>query len=72
MLDRSDGNVAYALASYNGGPGNCDKWVHQFGKADIETFIESIPFSETRDYVKIVLGNYAAYCSLYPSAHAGN
>lgn len=70
MLDRSDGNIAFALASYNAGPGNCAKWRKQYAKADLETFVESIPFSETRDYVKIVLGNYAAYYSLYPPAGA--
>ena len=66
MLARWKGNVAFALASYNAGPGNCAKWQKQFAKADLETFIESIPFAETREYVKIVLGNYAAYYSLYP------
>jgi soluble lytic murein transglycosylase len=68
MLDGSQGNIAYALASYNAGPGNCAKWRKQFAKMDLESFIESIPFLETREYVKIVLGNYAAYHSLYPSA----
>lgn len=67
MIERSDGNLAYALASYNAGPGNCDKWRVKFANTDLETFIESIPFKETRNYVKIVLGNYAAYCSLYPN-----
>jgi soluble lytic murein transglycosylase len=66
MLERSGGNLVYALASYNAGPVNCDKWRAEFRKADLETFIESIPYSETCDYVKRVLGNYAAYCSLYP------
>jgi soluble lytic murein transglycosylase len=70
MLDGSQGNIAFALASYNAGPGNCAKWRKQFAKADLETFIESIPFAETRDYVKIVLANYAAYYSLYPPADA--
>lgn len=68
MLDGSQGNIAYALASYNAGPGNCAKWRKQFAKMDLESFIESIPFLETREYVKIVLGNYAAYRSLYPPA----
>ncbi len=66
VLERHDGNLAYAAASYNGGPGNCSKWRDQFGDDDLEKFIENIPFSETRDYVKKVLGNYAAYYSLYP------
>jgi soluble lytic murein transglycosylase len=68
MLDRWQGNIAFALASYNAGPGNFAKWRKQFAKTDLETFIESIPFIETREYVKIVLANYAAYHSLYPPA----
>ena len=65
MIERSNGNLVYALASYNAGPGNCDKWRRQFGNIDMATFVERIPFDETRHYVKKVLGNYAAYHSLY-------
>lgn len=65
MLDRSDGNLVYALASYNAGPGNCDKWRRRFRGYDMAEFVESIPFSETRNYVKRVLANYATYYSLY-------
>lgn len=68
MIERCDGNLAYGLASYNAGPGNLKKWREDNPDADLETFIESIPFQETRDYVKTVLGNYAAYHSLYPPA----
>ncbi|HJP36382.1 MAG TPA: transglycosylase SLT domain-containing protein [Gammaproteobacteria bacterium] len=66
MVERSEGNLVYALASYNGGPGNCDKWRRRFPTRDMAEFIERIPFPETRNYVKRVLGNYAAYHSLYP------
>ncbi|HEX73202.1 MAG TPA: tail length tape measure protein, partial [Candidatus Hydrogenedentes bacterium] len=66
MLRRSDNNIIFALASYNAGPGNCDKWRKRFPNLGMEEFVEAIPFSETRDYVKKVLGNYAAYYSLYP------
>lgn len=65
MLERSNGNVVFALASYNAGPGNCDKWRTRWPNVDMETFIENIPFNETRNYVKAVLGNYAAYRTLY-------
>lgn len=68
MLDRSDGNAVYALASYNAGPGNCDKWRARSGVSSLEQFMESIPFPETNDYVKKVLANYAAYHSVYPVA----
>ena len=67
MLERSDGNMVFALASYNAGPGNCDKWRKTFSGDDMDAFIENIPFAETKDYVKRVLGNYAAYHTLYPS-----
>jgi soluble lytic murein transglycosylase-like protein len=70
MLDTWDGNVVYALASYNGGPGNTRKWVKTHGSKSLESFVESIPYSETQDFVKRVLGNYAAYYSLYPAHSA--
>lgn len=65
MLVRSEGNLVFALASYNAGPGNCDKWRVRFPNATPESFIEQIPFDETRGYVKAVLANYAAYKTLY-------
>ena len=66
MIARSDGNLIYALASYNAGPGNVSKWRKQHGGAPPEVFLEAIPFTETRHFVKRVLGNYGAYYSLYP------
>ncbi|HQH67129.1 MAG TPA: transglycosylase SLT domain-containing protein [Candidatus Hydrogenedentes bacterium] len=66
MIARSDGNLIYALASYNAGPGNVSKWRKQLGGAPPEAFLEAIPFTETRHFVKRVLGNYGAYYSLYP------
>ena len=68
MVERSGGNLVHALASYNAGPGNCSKWLKRWPKADLETFVENIPFGETRNYVKAVLGAYAAYHSLYSPA----
>lgn len=66
MIERSDANYAFALASYNAGPGNLSKWRKARPSHDLHTFIEAIPFSETNRYVKKVLGTYAAYRSLYP------
>ena len=66
MVKRSNGNLVYALASYNAGPGNCDKWRRRSRSGGMAEFIEKIPFPETKNYVKRVLGNYAAYHSLYP------
>jgi soluble lytic murein transglycosylase len=49
LLDRYDGDEPAALAAYNAGPGNADKW----GGADLT--VEEIPFPETRAYVEEVL-----------------
>lgn len=68
MLDRYEGNVVYALAAYNAGPGNCDAWRRNFRGQSLEDFVESIPFTETRNYVKRILANYATYHSIYPPA----
>ncbi len=65
MFERSNGNLVDTLASYNGGPGNRDKWRKRFPNHDFDAFVEAIPFEETKNYVKKVLGNYAAYHSLY-------
>lgn len=66
MLDRSDGNIIYALASYNAGPGNCDKWRKRNPQHTMDEFVEDIPFPETQNYVKRILAHYATYKSIYP------
>ena len=72
MVERSDGNLVFAAASYNGGPGNLDKWRRANPTRDMDAFIDGIPFSETRGFVKKVLGNYAAYHSLYGEGAGGD
>ncbi len=58
-------NTLLALASYNAGPGNVAKWLNRYGLSDPDTFVEQIPFAETRGYVKSVFGNYWNYWQLY-------
>lgn len=67
MLDGTGGGLVYALAAYNAGPGNVSKWRRTL-PADAEAFIAAIPYTETRNFVRKVLGNYAAYHSIYPPA----
>ena len=63
-------NSVLAIAGYNAGPGNVDKWVKEFGTEDLDEFVEKIPFEETQNYVKNVLGNYWNYLRLYNPAVA--
>ncbi|MDO6543260.1 murein transglycosylase [Photobacterium sanguinicancri] len=56
MLDRHDNNRVYSFAAYNAGPSRVNRWQKQTdGQLDVFTFIEAIPFNETRGYVQNVL-----------------
>jgi soluble lytic murein transglycosylase len=59
LLDRYDGDVVAALAAYNAGPANADKW----GGSGLQ--IEEIPFPETRAYVEEVLDKQRTYRDQY-------
>lgn len=67
LLRRFDGDVVLALAAYNAGAGNLARWRRRISRAyDPVEFIESIPFEETRGYIKTVLRNRDLYGALYP------
>ncbi|MBT0652996.1 tetratricopeptide repeat protein [Geomobilimonas luticola] len=65
LLEAYDGNQVYAVAAYNGGSGNVNRWRKTFGNLRQDEFIESIPFGETREYVKKVLAGASLYRRLY-------
>jgi hypothetical protein len=65
LLDKYDGKLYLALAAYNAGAERVDQWLADFPDADEEEFIEMIPFSETRNYVKNILRNYFFYRYYY-------
>ena len=57
------------LAAYNAGLDRVNRWQSIRGvDQDPEVFVERIPFTETRDYVRLVLRNVAMYQALYPRA----
>lgn len=58
-------NSMLAIASYNAGPGNVDRWVQKTPITDVDAFVEDIPFPETKNYVKSVSENYWNYLRLY-------
>ena len=55
----------YAVASYNAGPGNVADWIARRRYADVDDFVDAIPFPETKGYVKAVFGGYWNYLRLY-------
>ena len=59
-LDEFDGAQALAAAAYNAGPGRPRRW-REGQTIDAAAWVESIPFAETRDYVKKVLANANVY-----------
>jgi soluble lytic murein transglycosylase len=63
VLDDFGGSQAMAAAAYNAGPGRPRRW-REGGVYEAAAWAESIPFNETRDYVKKVLSNAAYYAAL--------
>ena len=59
------GAPEYALAAYNAGEDRIALWKSERTYEEIPELVESIPFSETRDYVQIVLRNAAVYRMIY-------
>lgn len=64
-----NGNAMLSSAAYNAGPSRVDNWIDRFGDPRRGAnyaidFVESIPYSETREYVKNVISSYVIYLSL--------
>ncbi len=66
MLDHYNGQVEFALAAYNAGADRVDEWRKSGEYKDVQEFVESIPFTETREYVQAIMRNAVLYRLLYP------
>ena len=55
LASQFDGNLMLATAGYNAGPGRSKAWVAKYGCLPADAWVEMIPFSETKNYVKRVL-----------------
>jgi soluble lytic murein transglycosylase len=65
MVDKFGGSLEYALAAYNAGSDRVEEWLGQGKYRDAPEFVESIPFTETREYVQAIMRNAAVYKQLY-------
>ena len=65
MVDKYNGQFEYALAAYNAGSDRVGDWLGQGHYRDPQEFVESIPFTETREYVQAILRNAVVYRQLY-------
>lgn len=78
LLAQFAGNPVLAVAAYNAGPQRVNDWIAargdpRTGAVDVIDWIEEIPFTETRNYVKKVVANYVVYLAkkTVQSASAG-
>jgi soluble lytic murein transglycosylase len=65
LIKQFDGSTVIALAAYNGGRGEVDRWLHQGIWDGGEANLGQIPFTETRGFVMRVLKTYRRYNQLY-------
>jgi soluble lytic murein transglycosylase len=71
-LDKFDGQAPYAFAAYNAGDSRVADWQSIGRYHGMDEFVESIPFTETREYVEAILRNESIYRALNGVAPAGN
>lgn len=65
MLQKFKGQVPIGAGSFNSGPRPVMKWLDQNGDREIDEFVELVPYTQTREYMKKVTENFARYRYLY-------
>lgn len=65
LVDHFDGNLAAAVAAYNGGMGNVGTWLRSGAWSGRATELATIPYGETRRYVEAVFRLRDLYARLY-------
>jgi soluble lytic murein transglycosylase len=68
LLGRYDGNETLALAAYNAGEGNVDRWIAAARQRERDLTVTAIPYAETRSYVSRVQDAKREYERTYASA----
>jgi len=71
-LLRDLNSTPLSLAGYNAGPIRLKRWLAKNPNAEIDEFIELIPYNETREYVKAILARQVIYKTLLPNSHSSS
>ena len=61
LVNKFDNNEVLAMAAYNAGPHRVTKWIPEEEALPLDVWIETIPYKETRNYVKHLLSNRDIY-----------
>lgn len=67
LTDYYKGSFELTFAAYNGGRGNVDKWLKDRNLSSDGMTLDTIPFSETRNYLEKLKKNYSIYKLIYKS-----
>jgi soluble lytic murein transglycosylase len=65
LMGLFDGSMPLAIAAYNAGPDAVSDWITRYGHLPDDAFVDSVPYSETRRYLRKVLRSWRVYRLLY-------
>ena len=65
LIGRFRGSEVLAIAAYNAGPNIVSRWLERAGRQEKDVFVESVPYSETRRYLRRVVRSRRIYQLLY-------
>ena len=65
LMEYFSGHPVLVLAAYNAGPSRAKEWLERCAGCEVDEFIETISFRETRSYVKKILRYYSNYKRIY-------
>ncbi len=71
-LEKFGGHQEYAFAAYNAGDSRVNDWQSASSYTGLDEFVESIPFTETRDYVQAIIRNEQIYREIDQQVGAGS